>query len=98
MVSGTEFAAIARALQAEAHRLGLTPPAFRGVYVARHDRAIKRWPDHPVVIVKLGRDAHAVAQDLVEGVLAANHVDPDHPATQSMRSSLWEAAGMAIVG
>jgi len=78
----TRFADAARGLGAAAHAQGLVVPAFRcPPRVAGAARTIRRYRGATVVAVRLrGRPFEAVLDDMVEGVLVANGVDPaDRP-------------------
>src|SRR5205809_6111268 len=69
------FSTAARALGAEARRLGLQVPGFRcPPRSADVDRAIRRYADGgAVVAVRLrGRDHADVIEDMVAGILVAN--------------------------
>lgn len=68
------FSAVAKALNDEARRRGLTAPAFRSPpRLTGAVRTIRRADDRAVVAVQLkGRGAGEVAADMVEGVLVAN--------------------------
>lgn len=90
--TGDEITRTAKALQAETHRLGLTPPAFRASPRAGHPRALRRYELQTVVVVRSGRELYEMTRDMIDGVLAANKVtDPD--LAEHTRSRLWEAAG-----
>lgn len=69
------FAALVRAVSAEARRLGLQVPGFRSPpRLVGVDRSLRRRPGtSPAVAVRLaGRSDEEVAADLVEGVIVAN--------------------------
>ena len=72
------FADAARRLGAAAHAAGLTVPAFRcPPRIAGAARTIRRYPGGTVVSVRLrGRPFEAALDDMVEGVLVANQVQP----------------------
>jgi hypothetical protein len=72
------FADAARRLGAAAHAAGLTVPAFRcPPRIAGAARTIRRYPGGTVVSVRLrGRPFEAALDDMVEGVLVANRVEP----------------------
>jgi hypothetical protein len=72
------FAEAARHLGAAAHAAGLTVPAFRcPPRIAGAARTIRRYPGGTVVSVRLrGRPFEAALDDMVEGVLVANRVEP----------------------
>jgi hypothetical protein len=72
------FADVARRLGAAAHEAGLSVPAFRSPpRVPGAARTIRRYPAGAVVSVRMrGRPFADVVTDMVDGVLAANHVPP----------------------
>ena len=72
------FADAARRLGAAARAAGLTVPAFRcPPRIAGAARTIRRYPGGTVVSVRLrGRPFEAALDDMVEGVLVANSVEP----------------------
>jgi hypothetical protein len=74
------FADAARRLGAATHAAGLTVPAFRTPpRLPGSDRTIRRYPGATVVSVRVtGRRAADVLADMVEGVLVANRVPPEH--------------------
>lgn len=75
MAGTLRFAAAARAIAAEAQRLGLEVPAFRSPpRLAGADRSLRRRRGAaPAVAVRLReRPFEAVAGDMVEGVVVAN--------------------------
>jgi hypothetical protein len=89
------FASLARALQGESVRLGLTPVAFRN-HPRSGPRAIRRFPDQTVVLIALGdRDPNEVAGDMIDGIVAAQSEDLGD-AESMIRGALWEAAGLAV--
>ena len=85
------FADAARRLGAAAHAAGLTVPAFRcPPRVAGAARTIRRYPGGTVVSVRLrGRSFEAALDDMVEGVLVANRVEPADAVR--IRSTLEDA-------
>jgi hypothetical protein len=85
------FAAAARRLGEAAHAAGLAVPAFRcPPRVAGAARTIRRYPGGAVVSVRLrGRPFEAALDDMVEGVLVANRVEP-HDAVR-LRAALEDA-------
>src|SRR6188508_1860689 len=92
--SAVEFATAARNLTREARRRGLVGPSFRcpprliGV-----DRTIRRHEDGAIVSVRLrGRPWAAVLADMIEGVVAANRLQPPH--ADRLRADLWEVCGV----
>lgn len=77
-----EFARVARLLGDEARRRGLCVPGFRSPPrlegVERSLRRRKGAP--PTVSVRLrGRPLDTVIDDMIQGVLAANGIDPGDP-------------------
>lgn len=85
------FARVARVLNDAAHRLGLVAPGFRSPPgLPGSDRTIRRADRGAVVAVRLrGRPFEAVVADMVDGVVAANHLDPD--ASRRVRVLLTQA-------
>jgi hypothetical protein len=73
------FADAARRLGSAAHAAGLAVPAFRcPPRIAGAARTIRRYPGGTVVSVRLrGRPFEAALDDMVEGVLVANQVQPN---------------------
>jgi len=73
------FSAAALDLGAEARRRGLAVPAFRSPpRLPGVDRSIRRRPDGAatVAVRVRGRSLEAVVTDMVEDLLAANHLTP----------------------
>jgi hypothetical protein len=72
------FADAARRLGAAAHGAGLDVPAFRcPPRIDGAARTIRRYPGGTVVSIRLrGRPFEAALDDMVEGVLVANRVEP----------------------
>jgi hypothetical protein len=91
----SEFSAIARALQTECARLGLTVPAFKVPPRTCEARTISRHPAGTVVRIRLDRDPHDVTADLIDGCVAAQ-ADLERDAIELVRDALWVAAGMAL--
>jgi hypothetical protein len=93
------FADVARRLGAAAHEAGLSVPAFRSPpRVPGAARTIRRYPAGCVVSVRLrGRPFAAVVADMVDGVLAANHVAPADAARvrAQLTAALDTAASVA---
>ena len=92
--SAVEFATAARNLTREARRRGLVGPSFRcpprliGV-----DRTIRRHDEGAIVSVRLrGRPWAAVLADMIEGVVAANRLQPPH--ADRLRADLWDLCGV----
>jgi len=97
VTSATEFARIARSLQVEATRLGLVAPAFRSPPHVDSDRTLRRHPSQVVISIRLDRDPHAIASDMIDGLVKAQPVNLGD--TEAMvRHCLWEAAGVAVTG
>lgn len=80
--STVRFAWAARALTAEARRLGLAPPGFRSPpRLSGCDRTIRRRPTGTVVAVRLRQRPFAdVVADMVDGVVAANGLEGEAAA------------------
>jgi hypothetical protein len=74
------FADAARRLGAATHAAGLTVPAFRTPpRLPGADRTIRRYPGATVVSVRVTNRRFAdVLADMVDGVLVANGVPPEH--------------------
>jgi len=70
---------MARFLAAESRAAGLQVPAFRSPpRLAGAARSIRRVGDQAVVAVALrGRDATAVADDMIEGIVVINDLEPE---------------------
>ena len=85
------FATVARRLGAAARAAGLTVPAFRTPpRRPGAPRTIRRLPGGPVVAVALkGRVFAEVVHDMVDGVIAANHLEGE--AAGRVRASLLHA-------
>ncbi len=81
------FVETARTLAATARAGGLDPPSFRSPpRVAGVRRTLRRFPGGVVVSVVLrGRPFDEVASDMVDGVVAANHLS-------GAAASRWRAA------
>ncbi len=94
-----EFAAVARALAAEARRRGLAVPGFRSPpRLAGARRSLGRHTDGGTVVavVVRGRPLADVVFDLVEGVLVANRLagpDADDLRADLLTSVLAAAPG-----
>lgn len=91
-----DFAAAARTLTREARRRGLIGPSFRcPPRLVGVDRSIRRRPDGAIVSVRLrGRPLVAVLADMIEGVVAANRLEP--PLADRLRAELWQACGVCV--
>ena len=86
------FAEAGRRLVAAATALGVQAPSFRTPpRVAELDRTIRRASDGSVLVSvrSRGRPPQAVLADMIEGVIAANNLQPTE-ATQ-VRNELWQA-------
>ena len=92
--STVEFATAARTLTREARRRGLVGPSFRcPPRLVGIDRTIRRHEDGAIVSVRLrGRPWAAVLADMIEGVVAANRLQPPH--ADRVRADLWELCGV----
>jgi hypothetical protein len=92
------FAEAARRLGAAAHAAGLTVPAFRSPpRLAGAERTIRRYPGGTVVSVRLrDRPFEAALDDMVEGVLVANRVEPADAVR--LRDVLEDAVHVAEAG
>ena len=95
--STVEFATAARSLTREARRRGLLGPSFRcPPRLVGVDRTIRRHEDGAIVSVRLrGRPWAAVLADMIEGVVAANRLQPPH--ADRLRADLWKLCGVAQV-
>lgn len=84
-----EFAGLARILSQTARLCKLVVPTFASPPGRTDlDRSIRRRAGAPLVAVRLaGRPPHAVAADMIEGVVVAN--DLAGPSADSVRSALW---------
>ena len=91
--STLEFAHAARVLAGEARRRGLLAPSFRcPPRIVGVDRSLRRHGNGVVVAVQLkDRPWLAVLADMVEGVVAANRLQP--PEADRLRTQLWAAVG-----
>jgi hypothetical protein len=89
--SSLRFARTVQTLGAAARAMGLEVPGFRSPpRLVGVQRSIKRWPGgSTVAVVVRGRPWAAVQADLVEGVVAANHLTS--PAADRARAELWAA-------
>ena len=78
-------------LGSEARRRGLVVPGFRcPPRIVGVDRSIRHHRNGAVVAVRVkGRPFVAVLADMIEGVVAANHLRP--PEADRLRSELWLA-------
>ncbi len=89
--SSLRFAGAVQALAQSARSLELVVPSFRSPpRLVGVQRSIKRWDGGATVaVVVRGRPWPAVQADLVEGVVAANHLVS--PAADRARAQLWDA-------
>ena len=98
--SGTtvEFAQAARVLAREARSKGLKVPGFRSPpKIVGAQRTLRRHSGGVVVAVQVrGRPWFAVAADMIEGVVAANALQP--PDADRLRTDLWTALGYELPG
>jgi hypothetical protein len=97
MGSTLGFAAVARALSDEARNLGLETPGFRSPPRRSDvDRSVRRRPGHPpAVAVRIaGRPLASIAEDMVEGVVVANHLAG--VAADEVRNELRRAVAAAV--
>lgn len=85
------FARTVQVLGAAARALGLEVPGFRSPpRLVGVQRSIKRAPGgSTIAVVVRGRPWAAVQADLIEGVVAANGLQP--PAADRVRTELWAA-------
>ena len=76
-------------LGSEARRRGLVVPGFRcPPRIVGVDRSIRHHRNGAVVAVRVkGRPFVAVLADMIEGVVAANHLRP--PEADRLRAELW---------
>ena len=91
--STLRFATTARSLAQVARSHGLVVPGFRSPpRITGADRTLRRRGGAVTIAVRVrGRPWVAVLADMVEGVVAANHlVGPD---ADRVRRRLWAAAG-----
>jgi hypothetical protein len=85
------FAQTVQTIAAAARSLGLVVPSFRSPpRLVGVQRSIKRWTRGAMVaVVVRDRPWPAVQADLIEGVIAANRLEP--PASDRVRAELWQA-------
>ena len=83
---------MARFLAAEGRAAGLSVPAFRSPpRVAGVARTIRRMGDGAVVSIQIrGRSVDQVADDMIEGIVIANRLEPQvaDPIRQRLRASV----------
>ena len=92
------FVHAARALGAEARARRLITPGFRSPpRILGVSRTLRRWQagGAQVAVLVRGRPWVAVLADMIEGVVAANHLTGG-PADQ-LRTALWRATEGSIV-
>jgi hypothetical protein len=98
--SGTavEFAQAARVLARVARSNGLVVPGFRSPpKIVGAQRTLRRHNGGVVVAVQVrGRPWFAVVADMIEGVVAANGLQP--PDADRLRTELWSALGYELPG
>lgn len=94
--TATDFATAARLLTQAARRMGLVGPSYRcPPRLVGVDRSIRRRPDGAIVAVRLrDRPWAAVLADMIEGVVAANALQP--PAADRVRADLWSVVGAEV--
>ena len=82
---------MARFLAAESREAGLKVPAFRSPpRVSGVARTIRRLGDDSIVAIQIrGRAEREVAADMIEGIVAANRLDPI--VAGGVRRRLWAA-------
>jgi hypothetical protein len=82
---------MARFLAAESREAGLAVPAFRSPpRVPGVARTIRRLGDGAVVAIQIrGREADAVAADMVDGIVLTNRLEPS--VAEPMRRRLLDA-------
>ncbi len=93
--SAVDFAELARTLSEAARLRGLEAPVFASPPRRDDlDRSIRRRPGSALVAVRIGgRPLHAVAADMIEGVIVAN--DLGGPRADRVRAALWLSVGGA---
>lgn len=92
LISAPRFAETVRTVVTVSRRRGLRPPVFRSPpRLEGVDRSIRRGPNGTVVVaVRRGdRPLAAVQADVIEGVVAANHLDGE--AADRFRRAAWAA-------
>jgi hypothetical protein len=92
--SSLRFAAAVRAITPAARRAGLVVPSFRSPpRLAGVDRSLRRRDGGgaTVAVVVRGRPWAAVLADMVDGVIATNHLAG--PDADKARALLWAALG-----
>src|SRR5262245_31732335 len=89
--STLRFAQAVQAIAQTARDLDLVVPSYRSPpRLVGALRSIKRWDGGATVAVAVrGRPWPAVQADLIEGVVAANRLEP--PASDRARAELWLA-------
>jgi hypothetical protein len=92
LISAPRFAETVRTVVTVSRRRGLRPPVFRSPpRLEGVDRSIRRGPNGTVVVaVRRGdRPLGAVQADIIEGVVAANHLDGE--SADRFRRAAWAA-------
>ncbi len=91
LATTTRFALAARTLSEAARSLGLRPPGFRSPpALVGVDRTLRFRGGRPTVAVRVrGRPWVPVLSDMIEGVVAANHLIG--PPAARAREALWSA-------
>jgi hypothetical protein len=91
-----QFAAAARSLAAAARRFGLAAPTFRTPpRLVGLDRTVRRHARGGVVSVRLrGRPWAAVVADMIDGVVALNHLDVRR--ANRARADLWDVVAAEV--
>ncbi len=94
----TRFAFAARELAEAARSLGLVVPGFRSPpRLVGADRTLRTRGGRATVAVRVrGRPWVPVLSDMIEGVVAANHLIG--PGAARTREALWSAVGAGWVG
>lgn len=83
--SALAFAQTARLLGAQARQMGLSVPAFRSPPRTGEERTIRHYDGGSVVSVRLrDRPREDWQRDMVDGVLAANALNPDGPEREQL--------------
>lgn len=89
MTHQEHFVAIAHQLAAETRALGLIVPGMRSPYPGQQERRVlRRFPEAVVVAVDVHQDPHALASDLIDGIVAANRLT-DPTQVEVIRAALW---------
>jgi hypothetical protein len=96
MATTLQFADAARSLARSCQMLGLACPSFRSPpRLLGVDRSIQRRTSSVVVAIRLHtRPLAAVLADMIDGVVAANHLAGR--AAEDARRHLWDAVGHQV--